>query len=91
MKRKSGKIQMLITYVTSKCVFETVGSHPNTYIHHRYKHYWPLSWNIARSAHTRYQEVELQNVEKSETQKKKKKRNNHTNNLLVLNIENTLL
>lgn len=58
-KRKSGKFKLLITYVTSKCVYEMVGNHPRSDKHLRYKHYWPLSSSTDHSRHNRYQEVEL--------------------------------
>lgn len=58
-KRKSGKFKLLITYVRDKCVYEMVENHPRNDIYHRYKHYWPLSWNTDHSIHNRYQEVEL--------------------------------
>lgn len=48
------------TYVTNKYAFEMVRNRHYSGIHHRYKHCWLLSMSIGRSAHIRYQEVELQ-------------------------------
>lgn len=60
-EKKSGKIQMFITYVTSKCAFETVGSPHRNDKHLQYKHCSLLSWSTGRPIHNHYQEVELEN------------------------------